>query len=237
MNITDLDIESLNQEFEARPPQEALRWAYETFAPRVAIMTSFQAAGVVIVDMAQQVAPGFPVFTLDTGFLFLETLDLKRRAEMRYGIEIESVEPLLTVEEQAGRYGDALYSRDPDRCCEMRKVEPQMRKLAGLDAWVTGVRREQSKTRTDAHILERHEADGRALVKINPLVHWTKKQVWDYILGHEVPYNPLYDQGYASIGCWPCTRPVQAGEDERAGRWAGFNKTECGIHTFTKRAD
>ena len=229
MGVMDIDIESLNREFETRPPQEALRWAHETFAPRVAIMTSFQAAGVVIVDMAQRAAPGFPVFTLDTGFLFLETLDLKRRAEARYGIEIESVQPLLTVEEQAERYGDALYTRDPDMCCEMRKVAPQVRKLAELDAWVTGVRREQAKTRADARILERHEVDGRALIKINPLVHWTKKQVWDYILGHEVPYNPLYDQGYASIGCWPCTRRVQAGEDERAGRWSGFNKTECEI--------
>jgi phosphoadenosine phosphosulfate reductase len=237
MVTTDIDVESLNRAFEERPPQEVLRWAHETFAPRVAISTSFQAAGMVILDVAQQVAPGFPAFTLDTGFLFEETLDLKRRVEGRYGIEIESVRPLLTVEEQAERYGEALYARQPDECCRMRKEEPLRRKLADLDAWVTGVRRDQAKTREDARILERHEIDGRTVIKINPLVHWTKKQVWDYILAHEIPYNPLYDQGYASIGCVPCTRPIQIGEDERAGRWAGFNKMECGIHTFTKRVD
>lgn len=237
MVTAEIDIELLNAEFEKGPPQEVLGWAYERFAPRVAVSTSLQAAGLVILDMAQEVAPGFPAFTLDTGFLFEETLDLKRRVEGRYGIEIESVRPLLTVEEQAERYGEALYARQPDECCRMRKVEPLGRKLADLDAWVTGVRKEQSKTRQDARILERHDVEGRTLIKINPLVHWTKKQVWDYILAHEIPYNPLYDQGYASIGCWPCTRPIQIGEDERAGRWAGFNKTECGIHTFMKRVD
>ena len=233
MTSSEIDIDSLCKTFEMRPPQDVLLWAYSTFGSRVSIMTSFQATGLVVLDMAQKLITGFPAFTLDTGFLFKETIDLKHRLEDRYGIEIESVDPLLSVERQAEVYGEALYRSQPDECCRMRKVEPLLRKLVDLDAWVTGVRRDQSETRANTRLLERHLDQDRSWIKINPLAGWNKKQVWDYILSHQIPYNPLHDQGYPSIGCVPCTRQVKPGEEERSGRWSSFDKTECGIHTFS----
>ena len=154
----------------------------------------------------------------------------------RYGIEIERVRPRLSIEEQEHDYGSKLFERDSDRCCWLRKVEPLQRKLSELNGWINSRRRDQGSTRSEIPILEYYETDGRALLKLNPMATWTRKQVWDYILEHDVPYNPLMDQGYASVGCWPCTKAVMPGEDERAGRWVNSGKTECGIHTFLQLA-
>ncbi|MDE2997840.1 MAG: phosphoadenylyl-sulfate reductase [Gemmatimonadota bacterium] len=212
-------------------PEEVLEWSWRELGPAVAMSTAFGPSGVVLVDMAQKVAPELPVFTIDTGYLFPETLALKERIEARYDVQIESLHPRLSVPEQDRACGPDLYSRDPDRCCAMRKVEPLQRKLAGLDGWVAGLRRDQSHTRAGVRVVEGYRiSSGRTIAKINPLAAWTRKQVWDYIADNDLPYNSLMDHGYSSIGCRPCTRPAAPGANERAGRWAGTGKTECGMH-------
>jgi phosphoadenosine phosphosulfate reductase len=176
-----------------------------------------------------------PVFTLDTGMLFPETVALKKRLEDFFGIQIESLEPDITVEEQADIHGAELWKTNPDLCCTVRKVLPLRDKLSQLNCWITGLRRQQSNTRSTIGILEIYafdESTGRDIVKLNPMANWSREAVWNYLRERKIPYNPLQDQGYRSIGCQPCTRRTAEGEDERAGRWTGFNKVECGIHTF-----
>jgi len=203
-------------------------FALERFSPRVAIASSFGAEDVVLIHLAAHARRGFRVFTLDTDFLFRETYALIDKIERRYQIKVERTKPRLTPEEQAAAFGEALWSRQPDQCCKLRKVEPLTHKLGELDAWVTGIRREQAPTRAHAPKLDWDARFG--LVKLNPLADWKWEQAWDYIRSHGIPYNPLHDQGYPSIGCTYCTRRVEAGEDLRAGRWSGFAKTECGLH-------
>jgi len=207
---------------------ELVKYALEQFSPKVAIASSFGAEDVVLIHLAAQARPDFRVFTLDTDFLFPETYALIDAIEQHYRIKVERTRPRLKPDEQAREFGEALWSREPDRCCNIRKVEPLTNKLAELDAWVTGIRRDQAPTRANARKLEWDSKFG--LIKINPLADWKWEQVWDYIRSHSIPYNPLHDQGYPSIGCTYCTRPVRAGEDLRAGRWSGFQKTECGLH-------
>lgn len=236
--LTPAEIQSLNERFSREPTVAVLRWAWERFGPRAAIGTSFQGAGLVIMHLAREHGLGFPVFTLDTGLLFPETLALKARLEQFFGFPIETLTPDLTVEQQAAAHGPELWKRDPDLCCTLRKVVPLQSKLAQLDCWITGLRRQQSDTRAGIQIVELYQFDaatGRELVKLNPMAAWTREAVWDYIRRHGVPYNPLHDQGYRSIGCEPCTSRTATGENERAGRWVGFQKTECGIHTFLAR--
>ncbi len=238
MFLSSPQIQDLNTRFELVSTEEILRWAWESFGARAAIGTSFQGAGIVIMHLAHQAKLPFPVFTLDTGLLFPETLELKKRLEDFFQISIESLEPELTVEEQARVHGPELWKRDPDSCCTMRKVEPLRGKLRDLDCWITGLRRQQSETRADIEIVELYEFDPilhREIVKLNPMAHWKREAVWDYIKRYNLPYNPLHDQGYRSMGCVPCTRKTVEGENERAGRWTGFSKTECGIHTFMKK--
>ncbi len=238
MLLTAAEIQSLNERFSEQPTEEILRWAWQRFGARAAIGTSFQGAGLVMMHLAQQHALAFPVFTLDTGLLFPETVALKRRLEDFFGLHIEALEPDLTVAQQAEAHGPELWQREPDLCCTLRKVLPLRDKLTYLDCWITGLRRQQSESRTGIGIVEVYladEATGREIVKLNPMANWTRDAVWEYIRRHGIPYNPLHDRGYRSIGCRPCTRPVGDGENERAGRWTGFNKVECGIHTFMAR--
>lgn len=209
-------------------PERALRWAFETFGERVAISSAFGAEGMVLIDMASRLQKDFRLFTIDTEFLFPETYNLMDRIEERYGISIERVYSVLSPEEQERAHGAALWSRNPDACCNLRKVEPLRRKLSELGAWITSIRRDQTSARSTASRVEWDSKFG--LMKINPIVDWTSKQVWRYIHDHDVPYNELHDQNYPSIGCTHCTRAVRAGEDPRAGRWPGFAKTECGLH-------
>jgi phosphoadenosine phosphosulfate reductase len=236
MNFTSDQIKQLAADFEGQPPREILQWAADQFSPRLAISTAFGPEGLVILDIAlRKVTPRIPVFTIDTGFLFPETQELIRKIEQEYGCVIERLHPDQTPEEQAAQHGPELYRREPDKCCYLRKVLPLQRKLPALDALVTGLRRSQGKSRESARVVQLQETPtGHRYVKINPLVAWTKEEVWWYIVSHQLPYNPLHDRGYPSIGCTPdcCTRPVQDGEDERAGRWAGTAKKECGLHTF-----
>jgi phosphoadenosine phosphosulfate reductase len=233
--FTSAELQSLNQRFNAAPTEEILQWAWERFDARAAIGTSFQGAGLVMMHLAKQRGLKFPVFTLDTGLLFDETTELKKRLEDFFEFTIEGLLPDLSVDAQAAAHGPELWKRDPDLCCTMRKVLPLQGRLAELDCWITGLRRQQSDTRADIGILEVYvfdETGGRDIVKLNPMANWSRDAVWKYIHDHKIPYNPLHDQGYRSIGCRPCTRKTGKGEEERAGRWTGFNKVECGIHTF-----
>lgn len=218
-------------ELESASPSDILRWTFDAFGDRVALSTAFGPSGVVLMHLASRINPGVRVFFVDTGLHFEETLQTAERVQQRLPIDLQIVRPELTVAEQAQRHGDALYVVDPDRCCAMRKVEPTRRMLAGLDAWVTGLRRDQGPSRADTPVLDVREVDGRAMYKISPLVRWTGRDVWRHVMAHELPYNPLHDAGYPSVGCAPCTVAVSEGQDERAGRWVGRSKTECGLHT------
>jgi phosphoadenosine phosphosulfate reductase len=192
---------------------------------RVALTASFSGGGVVLAHMLSRIAPQVPILFLDTGFHFPETIAFKNRFVARYGLTVVELHPASDP--------GPLYQTDPDRCCAIRKVEPLHRALAGFDAWITALRRDQSDTRRSVEVLEHHEIDGRTILKVMPLAYWSRNDVRRYLAAHEVPYHPLLDQGYTSIGCWPCTRPTAPGESERAGRWSGSGKTECGLHTFT----
>jgi phosphoadenosine phosphosulfate reductase len=207
-----------------------LNWAFDTFENKVAISSAFGAEGMALIDIASRLGRKFRIFTLDTDFLFVETYNLIDRIQERYGIEIERVFSSLTPDEQERIHGDALWTRDPNRCCNLRKVEPLRRKLSELSAWITSIRRDQTAFRQDAAKIQWDTKFG--LVKINPIADWTSQQVWRYIQGNNVPYNSLHDQGYPSIGCAHCTRAVRPGEDPRAGRWSGTGKTECGLHVI-----
>jgi phosphoadenosine phosphosulfate reductase len=232
-------LDSQAEKLSQLPLSDVLRWCWDAFGTLAAVGTSFQGAGLVLLHHAVRAGLPFPVFTLDTGLLFEETLETKRRLEEFLGIEIESVVPELSLERQAGEFGPELWKRNPDTCCQLRKVEPLRARLNSLSVWITGVRSEQGATRQKTTILERYLFDPlreRHLFKLNPMVNWRREQVWDYLRAHQIPYNPLQDRGYRSIGCQPCTRLAGEADDERAGRWAGFDKTECGIHTFLPAA-
>ncbi len=236
MKFTPDQIKEYAAAYEGKTPREILQWAADNFAPRLAISTAFGPEGLVIMDIAlRKVTPRIPVFTIDTGFLFKETRELMAKIEQEYGIAIERLHPEITPEQQAEQHGPELFRREPDKCCHIRKVLPLQKKLPEIDAMITGLRRTQGESRSGAKVFQLQETPtGHRYLKVNPLVAWTKEEVWWYIVSHQLPYNPLHDQGYPSIGCTPdcCTRPVKDGENERAGRWAGTQKKECGLHTF-----
>jgi phosphoadenosine phosphosulfate reductase len=228
--FTDDELRALNAEFEEKTPQEIIAWGVERFMPDVAVACSFGgASGMAILDMALRVRTDVPVFYLDTDFLFAETYETLKRSIERYAFEPVRVHGGITPLAQAAAYGDQLWLRDPDLCCELRKVQPQKAFMQGKRLWVTGLRRDQGDSRKDTPIVTWNEKF--ALVKLNPLANWSEKQVWAYIVENSVPYNPLLDQGFRSIGCTHCTRAVGDDEEARAGRWEGFSKTECGLHT------
>lgn len=223
------ELRDASQRLEGAAPQEILRWAAGAYQPGLSLACSFGGpSGMALLDMVMAIDRSVEVFYLDTDFLFPETYRLRDAAAAKYGFEPKGYMSLLTPRQQAERFGDGLWARDPDQCCAIRKVEPNRRALEGKRAWVSGIRRDQSKTRTDIDIVQWDEQFG--LVKVNPLAAWTEAQVWKYILDNGVPYNELHDRSYPSIGCTHCTRPVQAGEDPRSGRWQGQDKTECGLH-------
>jgi len=218
-----------SQRLEAATPEEIITWAVERYFPRLTMATAFGPEGCVILSMLARIEPRVYVFNLDTGYQFQETLELRDRIAERYGIVVDFQRPELSVEEYERLNGGPVYKTDPDRCCFQRKIEVLHRVARGFDAWMSGIRRDQSPHRANAPIVGWDKKFG--LVKISPLANWTRKQVWDRIVYENIPYNPLHDRGYTSIGCWPCTRPVLLGEDERAGRWSGTGKIECGLHT------
>ena len=222
-----IDIGAASRELEDSTPAAILQWASEHI-PRLTFATGFGAEGCVIIDLIGRHKLPIDVFTLDTGLLFPETYALWRALEAKYGITIRGVTPEQTVEQQAAAHGNALWAREPDRCCELRKVQPLTRALSGFAAWVTAIRRDQTPERATAQIVESDRKFG--LLKINPLVAWSNDDVWGYLYANDVPTNPLHERGYPSIGCQPCTSAVVPGENLRAGRWRGTNKNECGLH-------
>ncbi|MCS7008573.1 MAG: phosphoadenylyl-sulfate reductase [Chthoniobacterales bacterium] len=229
------EIREVGNQLEQLEVCEILRWCWQKYGKRAAIGTSFQGGGLVVLNEAMENGLDFPVFTIDTGLLFSESLELKKKLEERYGIIIESLFPELSIEDQAKEFGPELWKRNPDLCCTLRKVIPLQKKLTQLDVWITGLRRQQSESRTKIKVLEIYKFDviyDRYFIKLNPVAGWSRDQVRDYLKKWEIPTNPLLEKGYRSIGCMPCTRPIAEGENERAGRWTGFDKSECGIHTF-----
>jgi phosphoadenosine phosphosulfate reductase len=222
------ELKAVQEIAEAWSPEQVLRWSFEKFGPAVQMASGFGAEGMALIDIASRLTVDVRVFTIDTGFLFPETYRLIETVEKRYGISVERVRSALTPEEQAGAYGPELWAIDPDQCCGIRKVEPLKKKLSMLSAWVTAIRRDQTSARASAAKVEWDRKF--QLVKINPIADWSNKDVWNYLFAHNVPYNPLHDRNYTSIGCTHCTRAIRPGEDPRAGRWAGFQKTECGLH-------
>jgi phosphoadenosine phosphosulfate reductase len=233
--LTVAEIQAAAARLEARPAEELLAWALDEFGDRFAIITSFQVEGMVVLDLARRLDPAVRVLTLDTGRLPEETYELIETVRARFGVQVELLTPdPAALAAMTAQHGPNLFRRDPALrrlCCQVRKVDPLGRALAGLDAWSTGLRRDGGPARAKTAKVESDPAHG-GIVKLNPLADWTREQVWAYARANQVPVHPLYEHGYTSIGCAPCTRAVLPGEDERAGRWwweAGPDK-ECGLH-------
>ncbi|HLM33380.1 MAG TPA: phosphoadenylyl-sulfate reductase [Gaiellaceae bacterium] len=214
-------------EIEAMPAEEVLRWAYDEFGDRLCLTCSWQKQSSVLVHLVSELGLGIDVIELDTHLFFKETYETREALVARYDLNLIRPE-IITVAEQHNQEGPNLWESDPDRCCHIRKVEPLIQVLEPYDAWVSGIRRDQSPSRANARKVERSERYG--VWKIQPLADWDEDRVWSYIVANDIPYNPLHDAGYRSIGCIPCTRPIRPDEEERAGRWAGSDKLECGIH-------
>lgn len=227
MRAAGIQIDRVAAELEGASAEAILAWTAGA-GGRASFSTGFGVEGCVLVHLIASARLPIDVFTLDTGLLFPETYDLWQRLEQRYGITIQAVRPEQTVEAQAASLGPALWERDPDRCCDLRKTAPLKRALEGVDFWISAIRRDQTPERATAPVVERNARYN--LIKVNPLVRWTAKDVWRFVHANDVPYNPLHDQGYPSIGCQPCTSAVAEGEDPRAGRWRGREKRECGLH-------
>ncbi|CAN5911788.1 phosphoadenylyl-sulfate reductase [soil metagenome] len=225
------DAALVSRELEGGTPTDALRWASRELGERLTFATAFGPEGCVIIDLIAKAGLAIDVFTLDTGVLFPETYTLWRQLEAKYGLTIRGVRAAMSLDEQAVQFGPALWERDPDTCCDVRKVRPLREALEGRGGWITAIRRDQTPDRATAQIVERDEKFG--LLKINPLVAWTHDDVWAHVYANDVPTNALHEQGYPSIGCAPCTSPVKLGESARAGRWRGAQKTECGLHVKT----
>jgi phosphoadenylyl-sulfate reductase (thioredoxin) len=229
-----IEVDTAARELEGQSPAEILRWASQHIGSKLTFATGFGAEGCAIIDLIARNRLPIDLFTLDTGLLFPETYALWRQLEARYDVTIRAVRPVHSVDEQAAAHGPALWTRDPDRCCDLRKVIPLRNALAGFDGWITAIRRDQTAERATARVIEHDRKFD--LIKVNPLVAWTHDDVWGHIYAHDVPFNPLHEQGYPSIGCQPCTAAVLPGEDARAGRWRGTNKKECGLHVLPPTA-
>jgi phosphoadenosine phosphosulfate reductase len=230
MSFNEAELAALNQRFAGASPQEILKWAAATFGEALAVVTSFQPTGIVTLHMLSEIAPHTAILTLDTELLFPETYALMADLEQRLNLNLIRVKPALSVAEQAAQYGAALWERDPDACCQIRKVAPLGPALAPYQAWVTGLRRDQSG-RGHTPIIGWDKKYQK--VKLCPFADWTEAMLWLYIETYELPYNALHDRNYPSIGCNTpvCTQPVLVGGDERAGRWVKHQKSECGLHT------
>jgi phosphoadenosine phosphosulfate reductase len=220
-------------ELEIADPKHILEWAASTIE-RLAVATSFQSSGLVILHLLRDIRPDLPVLFLETGFHFDETLRFKEEVVEMFDLKLVELRGAHgTREGQEARYGPALYERDAELCCHINKVEPLQEALEEYDAWISGIRRDQSPIRAATPIVEAQLLpSGNEVLKIHPLAHWSRGDVEDYVRAHDIPTHPLFEKGYQSIGCWPCTRAVVPAEHEREGRWDGLTKTECGIHTF-----
>lgn len=226
-----LDLEKRNAEFESKTPQEVVAWAVETFAPHLAMTSSFGPESGALLHMVSRVDPNVPVLFLETGYHFPETLQYKKQLAEQFGLT-----QVIDLKADPGRrekviadYQGVPYEKNPDLCCQINKVEPLDAALKNYHAWMTGIRRRQTDFRKSIRTVEEYEG---GIYKVSPLANMTSRDIWWYLKEHKIPQHPLFEKGYLSIGCWPCTRPVQDGDDERSGRWAGKAKKECGIHLF-----
>lgn len=226
---TEEELKKVSDSLEGKAPEEAVKWAVDNFSTNdLSLACSFGAEDVALVDMLVKIKPDARIFYLDTDLLFKESLEVRDRLIEKYGIKPERYGAKSTLEEMAAEFGPELWKKQPDKCCDIRKMIPLAEALSALKCWITGIRRDQAPTRANAPVVSWDAKFG--LVKVNPLVKWTSEDVWKYIKANGVPYNVLHDKNFPSIGCEPCTKPVAPGEDPRAGRWAGFQKTECGLH-------
>lgn len=228
--------EEVASKLKALHPMEIISWGVETLgAEHLTLACSFGYEDVALVDMVFKVDQAINIFYIDTDLLFPETYRVRDQLQQKYNCLFQAIKPQLTLKEQREQYGDQLWKHDPDQCCSLRKVIPLQSVLTNYKGWITGIRRQQSSTRANAEVVEWDSLFG--LWKFNPLAYWSDQQVWVYIREHQLPYNPLHDQHYPSIGCYPCTQPVQPGENPRAGRWKGFAKEECGLHLQSKKKE
>lgn len=226
MRESNLDLETINAELEVAPPEAVLHWAWQQFAPDIAATSSFQTQSLPLLHMIACVVPEMPVYFLDTGFHFAETLAYRDTLMAQLGVQVRTLAPEMGHNAFRRAHGE-LYHSNPDLCCAINKVQPWQAARAGLCAWVSGIRRDQTPQRRDTPIVTQTR---NGQVKICPLATWCEADVWRYINRHDLPVHPLLSQGYLSVGCAPCTRPVDALQDSRAGRWADRDKTECGLH-------
>ena len=226
-----LDLKKLNEAFETEKPQAIIAWAITEFAPRFAMSSSFGPESGVLLHMLSRIDPSIPVLFLETGYHFPETLTYKETLAKLFGLTniIDLKADPTRKAKVVAQYDGVPYEKNPDLCCQINKVEPIDFALKNYDAWMSGIRRHQTDFRKAIQIVEEYEGE---IYKISPLANFTSRDSWWYLKEHQIPQHPLYEKGYLSVGCWPCTRPVQQGDDERSGRWAGKAKTECGIHTF-----
>ncbi len=233
MPAHQLELEKLNEAFEKQKPQEIIAWAIKEFAGSFAMTSSFGPESGVLLHMVSLLDPNLPVLFLETGYHFKETLEYRDQLAKMFGLKniidlrADQTKKAALIEKHAG----VPYEKDPDACCYINKVEPLDNELKKYDAWMSGIRRHQTDVRKSIRIVEAYEG---GQYKVSPLANYTSRDSWWYLKEHSIPQHPLYEKGYLSIGCWPCTRPIQAGDDERSGRWAGKTKKECGIHTFFK---
>jgi phosphoadenosine phosphosulfate reductase len=227
--LKNYNFDQLNQQFSSSSPTDLVEWASREFGDQLALATSFGAESAVLLHLVTRVIPDVPVLFTNTGFHFKETLEHRDRLVQILHLNLRELKPDISTDEFLAKNGK-LYERDPDACCDLNKIAPFEKGLRDYEAWITGVRRNQAQTRQALPYVQK---DRETMVKICPLLDWNGKKLWEYAQKHGLPYHPLWEKGYLSIGCSPecCTRPVQAGEDPRAGRWAGKNKIECGIHT------
>lgn len=229
------EIAQANRALAGAHPAEILRWSAKRFQPHLLMATAFGAEGCCVIHILAGIDPGVKFINLETGYQFPETLELRERIRERYGITVEYIRPDQTVAEYEAEHGGPLHGLRPDQCCYDRKILPLRLAVARIapHAWISAIRKDQTADRNQADVVQWDAKFN--LVKVNPLLNWTKKDVWAFIVKNDVPYNPLHDRDYPSIGCWPCTRPVAAGEDDRAGRWAGKVKKECGLHVIEQQ--
>ncbi len=229
VRLSNEQLEAESRRLDGADPREVIQWAIDTYGDKLALSASFGGGeGMALVDMISKLTDRVTILTIDTGFIFGETARFREQVMRRYKLPVEVLRPELTIEQQVEKYGEQMRTCTPDLCCQIRKIEPLRKALTRYDAWMTGIRREQTPQRAATKIVaweERYEA-----AKIAPLASWTDEQVWDYIREYDIAVNPLLHQGYKSIGCEPQTRPVHDDEDPRAGRWSESEKTECGIH-------
>lgn len=225
--LSETEISQLSVRFENLSTEAILKWAWDTFRENAVVSSSFQTQSIPLLHIISQTCPKLPIVFIDTGFHFPETLAFRDELQSRYGLNIIVVRPSISKSQLFQQHGEGLYRRDPDLCCYINKVEPMQRLLSTKHAWIAGVRRDQTQNRKGLHVLE---PQSTGLLKIHPMLNWTKEDIQAYIHEHNLPPHPLYEQGYRSIGCAPCTRPVLTLEDDRSGRWSDSGKTECGLH-------